>query len=415
MRVAFAVPRFGAQIVGGAERGARELAERLARRPGWSVEVFTTCAQDARTWADAYEPGTTTEAGVTVHRWRSRAGRDRHFERCSDVLLRAPRRASKADAERWIDMQGPVCPEVVEAAAASGAEVVAFYPYLYYPSVKGVPMLGNRAVLHAAAHDEPPLRLPVFPPVFGSAGGLVFHTQAERDLVQRMFGGAERPQIVLGLGVQRGAGDSGAAVERFGLAGRPYLCCLGRVDEGKGSGVLARYFHAYKQRHPGPLALAFVGPVISRVPEHRDIVVTGVLDDSEYWGMIEGSTAFVSPSAMESFSIVMVEAWSSGIPALVNGACHATVEHCRRSGGGLWFRGFAGFEAALDRLVGDEALRAELADRGRRYVEANFAWPVVIERYARFLESVAARAPAALSGRGRSSSPPGRRQQPQLA
>jgi hypothetical protein len=69
VKLAYVVPRYGAQVIGGAEYGARMLAERLARRPGWTVEVLTTCALDARTWADELPAGTTVEAGVPVHRF----------------------------------------------------------------------------------------------------------------------------------------------------------------------------------------------------------------------------------------------------------------------------------------------------------------------------------------------------------
>jgi len=49
------------------------------------------------------------------------------------------------------------------------------------------------------------------------------------------------------------------------------------------------------------------------------------------------------------------------------------------------------FEAALDRLVGDAALRAVLGDAGRAYVDRFYRWPVLIARYADFLTSVVAR------------------------
>ena len=72
MKVAFVVPRYGVEVLGGAEYAARMLAERLVSQLGWDVEAITTCATDIRTWADEYEPGTADVNGVTVHRFRSR-------------------------------------------------------------------------------------------------------------------------------------------------------------------------------------------------------------------------------------------------------------------------------------------------------------------------------------------------------
>jgi glycosyltransferase involved in cell wall biosynthesis len=164
--------------------------------------------------------------------------------------------------------------------------------------------------------------------------------------------------------------------------------CLGRVDDGKGAALLSRFFTAYKRRRPGPLQLVFAGPVVNQPPDHPDIVVTGPLDDGEKWSALRDAEVLVSPSPNESFSLVVLEAWASGTPVVVHGRCPATMEHVRRSHGGLAFTGYATFETILDRLLADASLRDALAAAGKRYVEENFSWPVLIDRYARFLEGV---------------------------
>ena len=50
MKLAFVTPRYGTEVIGGAETAARMLAERLCVRPGWEVEVLTSCALDHLTW-----------------------------------------------------------------------------------------------------------------------------------------------------------------------------------------------------------------------------------------------------------------------------------------------------------------------------------------------------------------------------
>ncbi|HUP68330.1 MAG TPA: glycosyltransferase family 4 protein [Acidimicrobiales bacterium] len=391
MKVAYVVPRYGTEVVGGAEYGARMLAERLVSQLGWEVEALTTCALDALTWADAYPPGEVDLNGVRVRRFASTAGRDPGFETFSRPVLADPAGASPADQQRWIDLQGPVCPDVVAAAADGDADIVVFYPYLYYPTVRGVPAVGDRAVMHPAAHDEAPLRLPLFGDVFAATRGLVFQTQGERRLAERLFPVASTPQIVMGLGIEPGEGDPAAAAEATGLGDRPYLLCLGRVDEGKGSVLLARFFAAYKERHPGPLALVFAGPVVHAPPAHPDIVMAGPVDEPTKWGLLAGAQALVSPSPLEAFALVLLEAWHAGTPVLVNGACAATTEHVQRSGGGLWFSGYGSFEVAVERLTGDPGLRTQLVEHGRTHAGAHYSWPVIIDRYGRFLEDVAAR------------------------
>jgi glycosyltransferase involved in cell wall biosynthesis len=388
MKVAYVVPRYGTDILGGAETGARMLAEHLVAERGDEVEVFTTCATDALTWSDDLAPGTETVNGVVVHRFASAAGRDPSFHPYSGALLVSPESATDADAERWIDLQGPVCPDLLEAVAASSADVVAFYPYLYYPTVRGVPLVAERAVIHPAAHDEPPLRLPVFGPVFNAVRGLVFQTRSEQRLVVGRFGVATTRQLVVGLGVEESPGDPVDARKCLGLDDSPYLLCIGRVDDKKGTGMLWRYFRAYKERHPGPLRLVLVGQVIDRPDPAADLVVAGPVDDELKWGLLRGTTALVSPSPWEAFSIVVIEGMTAGVPVVVNAACGPTREHCERSGGGLWFGGFGQFEAVVDRLLADESLARELGRRGRQYAEANFTWPVIVRRYGAFLQSV---------------------------
>ncbi len=152
--------------------------------------------------------------------------------------------------------------------------------------------------------------------------------------------------------------------------------------------MLAEYFAEYKARHPGDLALAFVGPVSNKAPDHPDVVATGVVSDGVKWDVLAGAQALVHPSAYESFSLVLLEAWTVGVPVVVNAGCAAMMEHCRRSRGGLWFDSYRSFEVAVERLVGDGPLRRRLADAGQAYVARHYRWPAVVDRYTRFLEEV---------------------------
>jgi len=185
-----------------------------------------------------------------------------------------------------------------------------------------------------AAHDEPALYLPIFRGTYTNADAICYHTIAERRLVQRIHPVADRPQIVLGLGVSDPAGNGRRGGAVLGIGERPYVVSVGRVDSHKGSVMLASFFATYKERHPGPLCLALVGPVSAEIPEHPDIVVTGILDEGDKWDVVRDAKVSISPSALESFSLVVLEAWQESLPVMVNAACDPTREHCERSGGG---------------------------------------------------------------------------------
>jgi glycosyltransferase involved in cell wall biosynthesis len=395
VKVAFVVPRYGTSVVGGAETAARQFAERLVSQMGWEVEVLTSTADDFVTWAEAFEPGEEVVNGVKVRRFPSTAGRDPSFHPFSAALLADPSRASLSDAERWVDLQGPVVPALTQAAAGSDADAVIFYPYLYYPTVRSIQRVPAPTILHPAAHDEPALRLPVFPAVFAAADGLVFQTAAERDLVQRTFAVASRRQLLVGLGVD----DPDRIPGRAPADRPPYLLCLGRVDTHKGVPLLVSLFAAYKERHGGHLRLVFAGPVVDAPPARPDIDVLGAVPEPEKWTLLEEAVALVAPSPYEAFSLAVAEAWSARTPVMVNRACRATVEHCLRSGGGLPFAGFGEFEAIVDRLAGDEGAARRLGSRGRAYVDQWFRWPRVIERYSDFVVSVSAGRPGAVRAR----------------
>jgi glycosyltransferase involved in cell wall biosynthesis len=390
-KVVFVTPRYGPQVMGGAETGARQLAEHLRTHTDWESEVHTTCALDPHTWADELAPGHTTVNGVPVHRHPVDYGRTMDFYNLDGLLRLAPQLATRAQGARWVEYNGPVSTELVEAVCASDADVVAFYPYMYHPTVAAIGKVEAPAVLHPAAHDEPALYMPVFRGTFGDADGFCYHTASERSLVERMYPVAERPQIVLGLGVGESQGTGRPGGELLGLGDRPYIVSVGRVDEHKGSKMLAAYFATYKERNPGPLALALVGPVSYRPKPHPDVVVTGPVDEPDKWDIVHDAVVAVSPSALESFSLVVIEAWVDRVAVLVNGSCGPTREHAERSGGGLWFTSYPEFEAALHRLVSDASLRVMLGQRGRDYVDAHFEWPVLIARYGAFLNSVVER------------------------
>jgi glycosyltransferase involved in cell wall biosynthesis len=391
MRIAFVTPRYGPGVMGGAETAARQLAEHLVAAGEAEVEVFSTCALDHLSWENVLEPGTTTEAGVKVHRLSAHGGRDPAFFGLDGKLRLAPDACTRTESLEWVVRNGPVSPELVDAACHSGVDALACYPYLHYPSVKTTLSSPLPTILHPAAHDEPALYFPIYKNVYDSADAICYHTDAERRLVETVYAVADKPQIVLGLGIGESAGVGRKGAELLGIGERPYVVSVGRVDEHKGSVMLANFFLAYKERHPGPLALAFLGPVSAKMPVHEDIIITGVVSEEDKWDIVKTSKLSISPSGLESFSLVVLEGWVAGVPVMVNGTCGPTREHAERSGGGVWFDSYQSFDAALGRVLNDGAFAKALAVNGAKYVQTHYRWDVVTKRYADFVRAVIAR------------------------
>ena len=384
--ISFVTPRYGADIIGGAEHAARMLAERLVQR-GWQVEALTTVAGDIQRWAPGYPEGETIESGVVVKRFKVDKGRDPRFQLLTRPTEFYATSATENEAADYLELQGPVSGELVEAIRESDSDHVAFYPYLYHPAVYGAKTVTDRVVLHPAAHDEAPLYLPVFKELFETAPRIVFHTAAEERLVRSVFRISQTRRITLGLGIDpapENAPDNGAEILGFDPA-QPYICAVGRVDTLKGTTMLADFVASYRERHSVKPNLALVGTVAVAPDEKPWLKITGPVSEEEKWAIIKGSSALISPSYYESFSLVMMEAWSVAKPVMVNSRCEPTRDHIERSGAGVHFGDYPQFEVGLELILEQPVAASKLGSLGQQYVTDNYSWQVVMDRYTNFL------------------------------
>jgi glycosyltransferase involved in cell wall biosynthesis len=341
-------------------------------------------------WANVYQPGTSELAGVTVHRLPVDRPRDNELFNALNVRVNAGLRPTPLHLQRaWMDLQGPHLPELPGwlESRAGGYDAVVFYTYLYWSTWAGLAAAGRRVptVLHPTAHDEPPLYLAIYDLMFRLPTAMGYLTPEEARLVGDRFR-LRRPSVTTGVGVDLSTtGDAGAFRRAYGLGDAPYLLYVGRLDPHKGTEELAAFFAAYKARRPGPLKLVFMGEPIRPIEPHEDIVVTGFVDEDVKHDGLSGCVALMMPSYFESFSIVLLEAWVHGKPALVQGNCDVLDGQARRSGGALPYRSYGEFEEAVDLLLADDSLRTALGAAGRRYAEEHYDWDVVLGRYERFL------------------------------
>jgi len=388
LRLAFVVQRYGPEIDGGAEHECRRVAEALA--PFHDIEVLTTCARDYLTWKNVYRPGVETIGGVRVRRFPvDRPRRVRSFGRYADWLYAHPH--TFFDEAEWVRRQGPLALSLVEwiRAHADDHDGFVFFTYLYLPTLLGLPLVADRAVLVPTAHDERPIYLDLFRGLFRLPRALVFQVEEERALVEGRFHTGHLPSAVIGAGVDPLADTQPDRFRRqHGLAG-PYLLYVGRVDVEKGCRELVDAFLAWRARASEPLRLVLMGTVAMRLPRHPALVTLGFRPEVEKWDALSGATALVMPSPHESFSFVILEAWTEGTPVLATARSPVLRGHLERSGGGLLYDGSPGdFAARLDALLADEGPRKQWGERGRAYVEARYRWPIITARWREFLDRV---------------------------
>lgn len=385
MRLLFVSVRYGTEFGGGAEGSCRMFATQLAAR-GHEVHVVTTRARDYQTWADEYPEAETVIDSVQVHRLSvSKPRQLRRFGPLNGRVAWRARPATLLVQDAWLLAQGP-CPDGFDdwlLTHSASFDAVIFFTYLYYPTWRGLQVCRGRVptVLHPAAHDEPFFWLSVYDEMLRLPTSYAYFTEEERRLVTRRVG-QERPGRVVGIGTDLDRhGDPRRFQDATGLGDRPYLLYVGRLDPSKAVPELHDFFTAYKQRHPGPLALVLMGDPVLRFEDHPDVVTTGFVEDQMVHDALAGCQAMVLPSYFESFSMAVAEAWVHRRPVLVQGHAEALLGQVRRSAGGLPYWNFPEFEAAVDLLNEHPELVDELGQRGRAYVEANFGWDRVMASY----------------------------------
>ena len=366
LRLAFVVQRYGPEIDGGAEYECRRVAEALL--PHHDVEVLTTCARDYLTWRNVYRPGVETVNGVRVRRFVvDRPRRVRAFGRYADWLYATPH--TFFDEVEWVRRQGPLAPSLVEwiRAHADDHDGFLFYTYLYLPTTLGLPLVAHKAVLVPTAHDERPIYLDLFRSLFRVPRGLIFQVEEERAFVEARFHTEHLPAAVIGAGIDPVADADAARFRRqHGLEG-PYFLYVGRVDVEKGCRALVddvprlaraggRAGHAGPHghgRHEAPAPSGRPGPRLPARGREADAIA--------------GTTALVMPSPHESFSFVILEAWSQGTPVLATARSPVLQGHVERSGAGLLFDQTPGdFGAAVGALARRRGARQDARGAGPR-------------------------------------------------
>src|SRR5262249_36621396 len=144
----------------------------------------------------------------------------------------------------------------------------------------------------------------------------------------------------------------------------PFILYLGRIDPNKGCGTLLRHFLRYVEPVSSEarevtqvegqgrgVQLVMAGPASMPIPEHPLIRPLGFRDDDVRDALLSAAKALVMPSPFESLSMVLLEAWNRGLPALVNARCKVLRGQVERANGGLYYGTAVEFTAALDYLL----------------------------------------------------------------
>jgi glycosyltransferase involved in cell wall biosynthesis len=166
-------------------------------------------------------------------------------------------------------------------------------------------------------------------------------------------------------------------------AGRPYLAAAGRLVKMKG---FQRLIPLMKYLPEVDLRIGGTGPyeptLRSLAGGLPNVRFEGLLSGAELARLFAGARAVVVPSLFpETFGYVVLEAFAVHTPVVVHSGGGALHETGVLSGGGLGYRTESEMLLALRRIVHDDDLREDLADRGYAIRTGEWSERAHLDRY----------------------------------
>ena len=392
MRLGFVVPRYGLDVVGGAETLCRQYAEHLAER-GHHVEIFTTCARNHFTWENVLPEGDSRIHGIQVHRYPISHSKDLNLAARLEQRIAAGERLDTVAQLAWI-MNAAASDGLLDALEAADGQLdtLIFLPYLFATTCFGVTVCPERSIVVPCLHDEAYARFDVLQGSLQHARGLIFNSAAERELASRLIGELPDSRIV-GVGFDEPSASAQPSEPRR-RSTEDYIAYVGRREMGKNWPLLVAWMTIYSKALStrGPSSLASMGSGHVQLTEVAQDVVRdiGYVNEQTKHEVLASAVATAQLSRNESFSYAIFESWLARTPVVVHAGCPVTRGFCEASGGGLWAETYEEFAVILDELRGGSTLRGRLASSGYDYVMDEFRWPVVVERLERAIEELTA-------------------------
>ena len=381
--IVIVTPWFG-RFAGGAESLAQGMAREFNRR-GVKAIVFTTCSSSPfeSWWEDHYEPGLSLVNGIEVRRFatnKSNAGYLAGIKKIQESanLTFTEQTEYFKDSINSDDLIAAIAPALNE-----GYEIVAL-PYFYGLTHSLLQRYPREISLIPCFHDEPQFYWTATSELLRNAKYLFYNSPEEKEMTIRTHGAAVGRRVV--EGIVTGVGVELDPIDRHDQAvpglPRKYFVYAGRKERGKNVPILCEWFSAYAAASDSNAKLLFIGGGDERlVPRNDYFVDLGFVSETAKHQIIGGAKAMLNLSVNESFSIVLMEGWLSGVPVVVSAQSPVMKGHVQRANGGLYVANQDEFSAAVQLLERDDVLRKRLALQGRVYVVNNFTFDRVLARY----------------------------------
>jgi glycosyltransferase involved in cell wall biosynthesis len=187
-----------------------------------------------------------------------------------------------------------------------------------------------------------------------------------------------------------------AVRKKYGLPER-FILHVGTIQPRKNLTTLVEAFGAVRRRHPdvGLVIAGAKGWLFEEFFDHLRrsgleayVTLTGQVPDQDLPGLYRAAEIFAYPSVYEGFGLPPLEAMACGVPVACSNAA-SLPEVVGDAGLLLPPRDVGAWVSALDRLLGDPQLRADLSAKGLARAR-RFSWDTAAERTLEVYRSVMA-------------------------
>ncbi len=381
MKIAFISPWYEEHISGGAEAALRGLAHNLVER-GIDVEILTTRVKEfSSDWGtNFYKKGYSEEYGLKIRRFDTDRRNRLLFNALNQKILDGEVLSQK---EEQLFMGNMINSEELYNYISEHKEdydLFVFMIYMFGTTLKGASVCPEKSVVIPCFHDEGYIYLEIYKEVFGKVKGMIFLSEPEKSLAERVFDLSHVSSIVTGTGVDtRITGDGERFLKQYDIKD-PFILYAGRKDAGKNVYLLLKYFRRYKETHRDiRLKLILIGGGKIWLPEDLkdEVIDLGFVEKQTKYDAMAAAELLCQPSLHESFSIVIMESWLCRRPVLVHSYCTVTSDFAKKSGGGYWFSDYEEFEKYITECLDNKAEASEKGNKGYDYVARNFSWETV--------------------------------------
>ena len=387
--------------MGGTQEVIRQISERLVADYGDQVTVYTTVAHSNTYFWDTHQPalpqGETWQNGVRVVRFPV-------YNKLGGLRLNIARLMHRMHFpyEDWARglYFGPIVPGLRKAIALCGADIVmaSAFPLLHmHDALRGAQRAKIPCILLGAFHTEDPWayeRSVVFNDI-RECTSYIAYTDFERQyMIQhgidetkiKVIGGGIDPALYSGT-------DRKAVRQKLGLGDGLVVISIARHLAHKRLDLLISAMpHLWSVIPDARLVIvgspgddtAHLELVLNRLmPEQRkQVMLVGQQSFQEKVDWLTAADVFAMLSNHESFGLVFLEAWASGLPVIGSdaGSTPSVIEH-GKDGLLVPYDDHDALTVAILDLWHNPELRTQFAIAGQAKIKARYTWDIVVKRF----------------------------------